>query len=129
MKWIKESYDKIDIMAYNFLTSIGITKHQDKVLHFAVGAIFTFVLAFLVPLIYAVLSGFLLGLIKEIVDRIRLGEGYFDLFDLMATSMGVFFGGFVFKVIIGLSSGALSLAGFLLLVGILVLILYFASGM
>ena len=85
---------------YLLMARIGITTHQDKVLHaiagFLVGAITMY---FFIGTMYPVLAVIAVGLGKELYDEYEYGG--FDFFDLFVTLLGGFFGIVITGLIIG----------------------------
>lgn len=93
---------------YNFLTKIGITRGQDKVLHFCAGFVIAIGLSFVLPditLFKVVLPGPILAFIftlivgagKEAYDSMGYGDASF--FDFFATAMGAVAGVFGYGII------------------------------
>lgn len=75
-------FDKL----YSLLSSIGITKHQDKVLHFIAGFLVTIIVAYLVSPHLGLTVGIAVGLGKELWDE--YGETGFNELDLLVTALG-----------------------------------------
>lgn len=86
-------YLKIVNAFYGILTKLGITRGQDKILHFTVGFLIVFVLMFLVPKLIAVSIGMAAGPLKELWDWKKSNNfNNFDFFDMFATMVGAFGG-------------------------------------
>lgn len=77
-------------LAYKLLTKLGITTHQDKVLHALVGFAIAFIVSFFSQEL-AVILGVVAGVGKELYDK-YVKKTMFDFFDLFATFCGVFTG-------------------------------------
>ncbi|MDY0292905.1 MAG: hypothetical protein RBR02_11295 [Desulfuromonadaceae bacterium] len=75
-------------LAYEILAKIGITKHQDKVLHFLGGLIISISLAPFIS-IWAFVVVAIVAIGKEFLDRKTTG---FDYYDIAATLLGGWFG-------------------------------------
>ncbi len=82
---------------YDLLSVLGITKAQDKVLHFLAGFIITALIGFAISLEYGILAGVMAGVLKEIYDEYKYGG--FDSKDLIATLIGVVSGALVVHLI------------------------------
>ena len=75
---------------YNKILNV-LTKHTDKVLHFAAGMVVCLIVFIPLGNYYALLAAVMAGLGKEIRDKISYGR--FDWLDLLVTVAG---GAFVF---------------------------------
>lgn len=83
---------------YNIMVKVGITKGQDKVLHFGVGFTVGLVLAIFVSPSIGAIVGAVLGLAKELYDQYKY-DG-FDFFDLFTTIFGAWTGIFAYGLFI-----------------------------
>lgn len=80
---------------YNFMTKIGITKYQDKILHFIVGLIIMLI-GFQIIGIYALGLVLLIAVAKEVYDRKTTGFNYYDI---AATLLGGWVGLVIYSYI------------------------------
>ena len=89
-----------------FLFSIGIKSHQDKVLHVIAGGAITLIVGFIAffagaeyPQSYGILAGAITGVAKEAVDEYNFRRGRHpegaNFFDIFWTLVAVFFGGLI----------------------------------
>ncbi len=78
---------------YDLLSVLGITKAQDKVIHFLAGYTVTAIIGFAISLEYGILAGVMAGVLKEVYDEYKYGG--FDAKDLISTLIGVVVGGVV----------------------------------
>lgn len=66
-----------------------IASHSDKLAHFLVSAMLVSLFAIIVGLIWATIIAILLGITKEVLDKIKGGK--FDLLDLLADALGIIY--------------------------------------
>lgn len=86
---MKKLYNKIA----NFLCSFT----SDKYVHFIVCMILVQLIALFIPVLYAMLIVFILGLGKEIFDS-KQQDDKFDLKDLFADSLGIITEGLILMI-------------------------------
>lgn len=86
---MKKLYNKIA----NFLCSFT----SDKYVHFIVCMILVQLIALFIPVLYAMLIVFILGLSKEIFDS-KQQDDKFDVKDLLADILGIIIGGLILMI-------------------------------
>jgi len=69
---------------------IPVSKGQDKICHFLIGATIAIIVTLLSEPLYGVIAGVVVGLIKELYDHYTYD--LFDFFDLFATVAGAVIG-------------------------------------
>ena len=86
---MKKIYNKIA----NFLCSFT----SDKYVHFIVCMILVQLISLFIPVLYAMLIVFILGLCKEIFDS-KQKDDKFDIKDLLADNLGIVIGGLILMI-------------------------------
>lgn len=86
---MKKIYNKIA----NFLCSFT----SDRYVHFIVCMILVQLISLFIPVLYAMLIVFILGLCKEIFDS-KQKDDKFDIKDLLADNLGIVIGGLILMI-------------------------------
>lgn len=84
---------------YELITRIGITTHQDKVLHFIAGLIVGAISMYFVD-VWSILAVLSVAVGKEVYDKFIKGT-YMDLYDVLATVAG----GWIAIALVGIIGG------------------------